>query len=267
MNAAIFSDSVWLDVIVVMLVLWVADRWRRSNQLERAARAIAAQTETTYNSGYRWEETDITKFQMLDGSFYEKAAAEMAELGFIHALDMNCLHITEANANHKVFIRTFLTERGDCYGSAFHFRVCGWDRVLMRLLGHKPDHRIIGFASGLSDGRFIHTANNHGLPKMSHPDEVVMHRHPINTPAHVLLAHHRETLAQLCGGGDTDPVPLKASTLDQVLELEKREHMIEQAYRQGIECGFTEDEVRDLSPNIADGERKRFLELMKKQKK
>ena len=266
MVAEILTDSAWQDALVIGFALIIFYVWRRKRHLERAAKNITKSTDITFNTGYRWEETDLSHFPMLDPDFYEKTSEQMEDLGLRHLVDMNCLHLTEANPNQKVMMRTFLSESGDYGATAFHLRVTGWSRILMRLLGHKPDCKIVGFTSYLSDGRFIHTANNAGFPKLSHPEEVVFYRYQESTSPRELLAHHRETLNQLYQGDDEATVIIKVKTLEEMIEMETREHLIEQRYRQGLDSQYTENEVRDLSPSLSEQERQRFLELMKDKK-
>lgn len=235
-------------------------------RLHKAAQDANQRHEVLFNSGFRWAKVDPASYPHLDHAYYAKATESMAKLGFEPVGDVEYLHVTQGSPAMPTFVRVFADQQGEAYGAAFHIRVRGLNKWLLKLAGGDPNMRVMEFNTSLSNGHYILSVNTANSPGLTHPKEFHYRRYPAAISARALLERHRETVAQLCRGREQDPVPRRVTSLEAILEQEAHQHEAEQGYRNQAGA-INDEELARLAPHLTDQERKDYLQELERSRK
>ena len=176
---------------------------------------------------------------------------------------MEYLHVTEGNPSARTCVRLLVHREEDCNVALYNVRIRGWQKWLLKLMGHASDHRVVEVQSVLSNGCFVMTNNAGDSIAMTQPKEIFQYKYPITTSAELLLKMHQDNLSKLCAQLPESPVPIKINSLEDIIHYEEVQHNLNADYRSSQPV-LTEEELVKFGSGLSQSDREILAQEFKK---
>lgn len=241
---AVLGALLVLPVLLVLgLRLFMMLMLRRAaGQLGKMGEAMIAETRAMYGEIHEFRGATEDDFATLDRNYYEATTRQLSESGFRHLGDVVDATIEAAGGPSPV-IRILASPDGTTTVALYHFNPpqapAGFEGETIR---------ICDVTTEFSDETFLVTSNTSGLDMMTPPPQLRKRQHRLHTPVAELIREHDAERQKLLAA--RPGVTARAmSTLDDVLESERRQQAVKNAHRK--EIGYLDpDEVRRIARSV-----------------
>jgi len=178
----------------------------------------------------------------LDAALYREFSAWSEGKGLRWRGDVEDLTATRVHPKLRSAMRVATLDDGSISAAAYHIRVRGVTRLMLRLLGQPTDHRVVEMETELSDGRFLSTTNASAAALLDPPPQLLRELVP-GLPWDAMLERHKERVAAaLAATSGLSVVP--AATIQEVLAAQGRQNVVQAKWREGR--SVTVDELRRI---------------------
>ncbi len=184
---------------------------------------------TIYSGKMKYAEVPPRDFPWLDEAFYDEVSKKMADAGFRHVGDFECLTLSRQFPSMRTFLRCFVGDAGAIMAAGYHVKVRGLMSVLALLRVIPKNMRTVEFESEFDDRTFLSTNNCAGLNAFTDDPGITIEQLDPSTPLEQLLSRHRERLKRIVEERKVQPV--RFATRDDVLAAQDRMHELRSGHR------------------------------------
>lgn len=227
-----------------------------------AARSIIATMREQFGAPQTMVLADASAFPHLDLQAYAGFQAEMETAGY-HAIgDIEILELSNSPTTTiaRTFIRTMLSADGSTVFEYYQVKPRIWRKLKMLFRGVRNlrlydapmnffnglvTRHCGGFESEFGDGTQLMTSNAQSAAIISGPNSIEYKYFPYGTPISVLLKQHLARISEIAAGHPPER-PLTMRSMDDILEMQKRQHMQKVAHRASVDW-VTLGELRGMS--------------------
>ena len=215
--------------------------------VEKAALAILATIEATYQPTHNYVPVNAKAFPHLDLRFYDRTTRLLGSNGFRTLADIEDTTITNTpnGVLMPVLVRTMLSRDGTVMSALYHPRIKRLGLRLLLWLLRKLPGKVVDMETEFSDGSFVVTSNAEAAAAIALPALVSAAYLPSRATA--LAVHHRHA-ARVAAHLAARPgvAPKSIATQAELIASQNRMNAIKAAYR-GEVGGVTREELERLS--------------------
>jgi hypothetical protein len=248
-----------VEVFFLMMGLWlvvaVALGMRRPRGLGGAA--LRARLDAVYGEPHELVQVSPAGFPEADIDFYDRVKRALEQKGYSTLGDVEDLTLSRIYPHNRTFLRLFVDAGRMIRASAYHLHPRGVVISLLQLVQLWPRHlRVVELVSEVG-GKFLVTANTHGVDRLEPPPEAKVERMPLETSFMQVVARHEERItAYLKEHPERSPTSFER--LDDVLASIARAHVAMARHRQKL-GGLSRDELERLKGRPLSASEEAFL--------
>jgi hypothetical protein len=248
-----------VEVFFLMMGLWlvvaIALGVRRPRGFGGAA--LRARLDAVYGEPHELVRVQPSEFPEADLDFYDRAKRELEAKGYAHLADVEDLTLTRIYPQNRTFLRVLVDAGRMIRASAYHLHPRGVVVSMLQLVQLFPRHlRVLELTSEIQ-GRFLVTANTHGIDRLEPPPEAQVERLPLDTPLVDIVTRHEKRITELLRQYP-ERTPVHYESLDDVLASTARAHVTMARHRQKV-GGLSRDELERLKGRPLSATEEAFL--------
>ncbi len=237
------------------LVVAIALGMRRPRGFGGAA--LRARLDAVYGEPHELARVSPSDFPEADLDFYDRAKRELEAKGYTHLADVEDLTLTRIYPQNRTFLRVLVDGGRMIRASVYHLHPRGVVVSLLQLVQLFPRHlRVLELTTEVQ-GRFLVTANTHGVDRLEPPPEANVERLPLATPLAEIVARHEQRITELLRA-HPERTPVHFESLDDVLASTARAHVAMARHRQKV-GGLSRDELERLKGRPLSATEEAFL--------
>lgn len=230
-----------------------------STSIRQAAEAILESMQEVYSSPPSMVAADENNFNHLDINSYRDFSKKMKAANFRLVGDLEILGLSNSPTAliKGTMIRNAISENGFLLGAYYQTKPRKGRRIKLllrgilnlRLIDAPKDfikamvtRHCVEFETEFQDGRQLITSNAEAAGMMSGPPTIENNFFPYGTSINALLSCHMKRLLEIA----KESPPIRLQSLDDILQMQKRQSMLKIAYRSSMQW-VTQEEMLKLS--------------------
>lgn len=233
----------------------------------KAARNILGDMRRQFSKPHSMIPADEHEFGHLNLSAYSAFVDDLQPLGFKVLGDLEIPEVSNSPTTvlARTMIRNMLSADGHVIAQYYQVKPRIWRRVKVLVRGlfnlrlvdapvsflqAMVTRHCVSFETEFEDGRQLITSNAEAAGMISDPPSIDSTYFPYGTPTTELLERHVSRLSEV----STESPPLQLRSMDDVLQMQKRQSMLKVAHRNTLQW-VSHDEILAMSGgnnNLAD---------------
>jgi hypothetical protein len=236
--------------LILLLIGAVVLRYflgRLGKELDQSTKVMLDNAKAMYDRIHDFRPATDEDFTKVDRDAYEQTTRDFADAGFRQLGDLVDQTIEQLGQTGPP-MRIMSSADGTTVAALYHF-----NHPNVPPSQDAPATLICDLTSEFSDGTFLVTSNTEELDQLTAPPRIQRRQLPLETATQMHRARH-ETEKQKLLAAKIGATCIAVSTLDDAIEMAKRQQAIKNEYRKSI--GYLDPaEVRRIASKVADEDR------------